>query len=750
MDNEELEQALIAYVSRPNYQPVKPKVIAKKLGLGPSSKKHLLRVLRRLARKGHLIYGSNHLVIGPKSNQSNALQGTFRRRAGGGGKVRIPSSSSNTETEMEIYISAQDAGDAASGDFVEVTLLGKNRGRRDEFVGQIVKVLERKTDQFVGNFFEEDGEGFVQLDGKQFHRPIWVGDARSRNVETGDQVVIEMIRFPARGQPGEGVITKVLGSWELPGVETESIIHQYDLNDQFPEEVLQEAREIAQNFTGEITEDRLDLTEETILTIDPKDARDFDDAISLKRIENGHWLLGVHIADVSHWVQPRSAIDREAQERGTSVYLPGRVIPMLPEIISNGLASLQPNQVRYAMTVFIEFTEQGAPVEANYHKSAIKSKRRFTYEEVDEFNQDPESWQEKLPEDIHRLLSDMRVLAKALRARRRDAGALVLTLAEVRVDLDREGRVIGAKKVEQTESHQMIEEFMLSANEAIARVFDQKSIPFLRRVHPTPDLGKLELLHEFVVDLGLSPQNLTNRFELQSLIESIEGEPEEQAVNYAVLRSLPQAIYSPAEEGHFALASECYCHFTSPIRRYPDLIIHRMLTDLIAGKRPKSDFQQLTLLGQHCSDTERRAEQAERELNKLKLLHYFNDRTGEEMDAVITGVHSYGFFAQGIDLPVEGLVPLENLKNDRYYYDRKTHTLTGYQEENRFRLGDRVRVAVQRVDISTRELDFNLLSATPRENPLRPPPKRKGKGGPAGRASKGNRKPHWKQKRRKR
>jgi ribonuclease R len=525
-----------------------------------------------------------------------------------------------------------------------------------------------------------------------------------------------MVRFPTQFHDGEGVITEVLGPRGEPGVDTLSVIREYDLPEEFPDDALDEARAQAHQF-DESLKGRLDLTNETIITIDPVDARDFDDAISLARLENGHWRLGVHIADVSHFVPEDSALDREAHWRATSVYLPDRVLPMLPEIVSNNLASLQPHKVRYTKSAFLEFTAEGVFVAADAHNAAIKSARRFTYEEVDEYLADREAWRSKLSPKVHQLLADMHELAMILRARRFRRGALELDMKEVKVDLDKNGKVTGAHVVVNTESHQIIEEFMLSANEALAEMIQKAGYHFLRRVHGSPDPRKLLALTEFATQLGFETESLESRFELQRLLKAVQGRPEQHAVNFAVLRSLQRAVYSPEEEGHYALASDTYCHFTSPIRRYPDLTIHRLLDVILKGKKAVNDFAELVVLGEHCSDRERRAEAAERELTKLKLLHYLEGRIGQEMDGIVTGVEEFGLFVQGVQLPAEGLVHVTTLADDYYHFDRRSHTLTGRRAGNAFRLGDLVRVEVARVDIDRRELDFRIVDRK-RRSPL--------------------------------
>lgn len=717
LDSDQLEQLVLKFVLRPNYQPVKPKVIAKKLNLGPDQKKPLRRAIQRLVKQGRLSYGRNHIVRPPSVEDAGRITGTFRRIRGRSGIVRTASAAEQGRQLLEVFIPPRDAGDAATGDTVTIRITGPAKRGHARPQGRVEKILQRNTEQFVGTYQEHGDYGFVQIDGTQFPSPVWVGDPGAKGAHPGDKVVIEMIRFPTAKREGEGVITEVLGAEGDPGVETKVILREFNLPEEFPEGVLDSAREQAQKFDESIPPDRLDLTAATIITIDPKDARDFDDAIGMEMLDNGHYRLGVHIADVAHFVQQGSLLDQEARDRATSVYLPGQVIPMLPELISNGLASLQPDRPRYTMSAFIEFTPEGTVVTADFARSVICSKRRFTYEEVDEYLADPEGWREKLTPEVHELLGRMRDLARVLRRRRQENGAIELALSEVKVELDKQGSVVGAHVVEQTESHQIIEEFMLSANEAVAEHLAEEGLLFLRRVHPSPDPLKIETLEVFLRDLGFEIENLQDRFELQRVLDQVADKPECHSVNYAVLRSFARAVYSPEEEGHYALASSCYCHFTSPIRRYPDLTVHRQLAELLAGVKPESNAARLAALGDHCSQRERRADDAERELTRLKLLHYFSSRIGTEMDAVLTGVEEFGLFAEGIPLPVEGLIPLEFLPNDYYYFDRDTHSLFGQRTGVNYRLGDRVRVSVASVDLERRELDFRLVASPPHPPP---------------------------------
>ncbi len=720
--NEELEELIYQHITRDNYRPVKPKVIAKKLKLDKERFPEVRKAIKRLIKQGKVVWGAKHLVqavatdMSPKrakpaaALEDRGIIGTYRPTSQGYGFVspqRQPGE--RADAIPDVFIPPRKEMGAISGDLVRVKI-GSMKGRRGQGPdGTIVEVVERQTHRFVGVYREEPGYYAVEVDGHVFSNPIPVGDPGAKRVVDGDKVVIEIVHFPKPHDEGEGVIVEVLGARGKPGVDTISIIREFNLPERFSDEVLEVAREQAEEFDESIGDGRVDLTATTVITIDPKDARDFDDAISMERLENGHWRLGVHIADVSHFVPVGSALDVEARERATSVYLPDRVIPMLPEVISNNLASLQPDRVRYAKSVFIEFTAEGTHVHTELQNSAIRSDRRFTYEEVDDFLAHPSLWRSNLTKEVFTLLDNMHKLAMILRRLRLENGAIELGLPEVKIDLDKNGKVTGAHVTENTESHQIIEEFMLKANEAVAQFLTDKGLHFLRRVHEPPNPRKLEALTKFVREVGIECDSLQSRFEIKRVLELVLGKPEAYAIHYAVLRSMSKAHYSPQEEKHYALNSQHYCHFTSPIRRYPDFVVHRMITDLLAGKRPVDDFEKLMVLGEHCSDRERRAESAERELTKLKLLNFLSSKLGLEMDAVITGVRDAGFYAQGVQLPAEGFVHVASLQDDYYHYERGSHSLTGRKAGNAYRLGDLVRVEVVHVEPDHRELEFRVV-----------------------------------------
>lgn len=767
---QDLSARILRYFAQPGVKSIRPKELAHELGVGKRDFNKFKAALEHLLDDGKLLIGKNKLLR--LKAEAGTLVGTIRRTSKGNGYFR-PHDPSLLDPDESLYVAPEDLKDAYTGDEVQVQLLRKRmRGKR---CARVLGILNRASSTFVGSYFEKRNHGFVRIDGGQFESAISVGDPGAKGARPDDQVVVEILRFPSTTDAGEAVITKVLGPRGMPGVDLLTIIHEFGLPDEFPEGVLAEARLQAQQFAEEVgveseivatdgseragdsvsvatqpsSEARLDLTNETIITIDPIDARDFDDAISLSREGNGQWRLGVHIADVAHFVRPGTQLDREARHRGTSVYLPDKVLPMLPEVISNALASLQQGRVRYTKSAFITFSPEGMPIHAEFANSAIKVTQRFAYEQVMPLLQAADG-QATTPETgvgegellavtptVLKLLQQMHELAMLLRKRRFARGALDLDLAEVKIDMDRDGKVTGAHVVSHDESHQIIEEFMLAANIAVATKLADSGINFLRRTHAPPDERKLRALSEFVSSLGHKTRAIPGRGDLQKLLKEVHGTEHEYSVSYAVLRSTKRAEYSPDPDvGHYALSEPNYCHFTSPIRRYPDLTVHRLLDDVIRGKGEaeeakrknhkldqessagrdgsESDLpQELVSLGKWCSQTERRADDAEKELVKLKMLEYLAERIGEEMDATITGVEKFGIFCQGVQLPAEGLIHISTLPDDRYDYDDRAHTLVGRKRGQVFRLGGTIRVVVSEVDLIGRTLEFKLADRKP-------------------------------------
>jgi ribonuclease R len=723
-----LKQQILEVLKKTGSRPVKPRKIARRLDLPKGEKDRFEDAIASLVKRGKLQQNREGRVFLPEtaSASDGLIAGVLKKTASGSAwlipnrEITPEGTDPNSPDDQppvpaskipDVHIYAENLGDAQNGDEVLVRLISRRRsgGKR---CGQVEQIVERATHTFVGSYFEELNVGKVRIDGRVFSDPVSVGDPGAKGVQPGDKVVIEIVRFPTHTHPGEAVLTKILGARGEPGVDLQAIIHEYGLPDEFPEEVLAAARDQADAFDPENLGDRLNLTGETIVTIDPADARDFDDAISLSKSDDGNWHLSVHIADVAHFVQEGGTLDQEAKQRGTSVYLPGRVVPMLPETISNSLASLQQDQVRFTKTVKIEFSPEGTPLHTEFHNSAIKVTKRFCYEEVMPILKAPEKFADEVSADVLKLLAEMYELAMILRGRRFEDGSLELHLPEVKIELNKDGVVCGAHESSHDESHQIIEEFMLAANTAVATKLMDADIMFIRRVHGSPDPIKLKAFSEFADSLGLEVSPNPSRFELQKTLSEVRGKPFEQALSFALLRSMKAAEYTGLVNGHFALAIENYCHFTSPIRRYPDLTVHRLFEKVIEGKTKKIGLSQIETikLGAHCSGMERRAAQAERELTRVKLLMLLATKTEETFSAVITGVEKFGIFCRCEKYPVDGFVHVSNLaKGERLDYDRATYSMTARQSGRVYRMGDRVLVRIALIDPDERTLHWELV-----------------------------------------
>lgn len=741
MNQEPIAQQIIRYVSSEDYRPSKPRAIHKALHLAEDDYRALRRAIKQLVREGQLLFGANHLVIRsnrtsqhtPTSSMDSNEQedknletnrrhrgtqtGIFRMAPSGEfGFVQIAPIAGQPRTE-DFFIPPSAMRDAMDGDTVKVRVVRHGRDGRVE--AAIEEIVSRARREFSATYQVIDGKSVVWLDGVKLEAPVQVGDVRGLPLSDNDKVIVELVRFPTPFLTGEAVILRVLGSSKNPAVDTIAVMHQFGLPGAFPDEAIEVARLQGDRFhEEEIPEGRTDLRHVPTLTIDPVDARDFDDAISLCRNEQGNWELQVHIADVSYFVPEGSALDVEARGRATSVYLPDQVIPMLPETISNHLASLQPERNRLAKTVFMEYSPEGELRHFHVFNSVIRNQHRFNYEQIDQYLENAEPWKTRLKPEIFTLVSDMHELAMVLRKLRNKHGALELTLPEVKVDLDKLGKVRGAHLVHHTVSHQMIEEFMLAANQAVATWLDSKELPFLRRAHAPPNRIKLRRLNEFVRALGIPAENMEDRFEIQRVVNAVRGQPTEYAINYAILKSMSKAVYQAAFERHYALDMSHYCHFTSPIRRYPDLVVHRIVQKLIEGKPAKSDENVLEHLGLHCSNKEQNAEAAERELIRVKLLHFLSKKPGELMTGVVAAVRPTGLTVRAIEVPIDGVITIRDLPTDRYRFERDTHSLEGFREGNRFRLGDELIVRIQRIDLARRELFFSLEKIAKRVVPV--------------------------------
>ena len=701
----QFDDRIVHFISRSGYKPAKPKSVAKKLGVTKKSVISFRDALQRLVDSGRARIGQDGRVHAP--TRAGSLVGILKTIRSGDGYVNLHEPMGK---HTEVFVAAEDMRDALSGDEVLVQLTEQRRGGGKR-CGRITEVLKRAATEFVGTYFESESRGMVNVDGDVFRAAIPVGDPGAKGARTDDKVVIELVQYPTYHKSAEGVITKVLGPSGEPEVDLLATIHTFGLPHEFPHDVVEEAHQQAEQFDEDELRDREDCIKETIVTIDPADARDFDDAISLTKTADGHWHLSVHIADVSHFLPEGSRLDEEAQHRGTSVYLPLHVIPMIPEVISNGLASLQQDRVRFAKSVRIEFTADGIPLSTDFHRTAIKVTRRFSYDEVMPIVRAPDEFKSQVSAPVRALLCRMHELAMILRTRRIKTGALDLEIPEMVLEYDGHSQVVGAHTTKHDDSHKIIEEFMLAANIAVATELTDRDVPFLRRIHADPTPAKLRRFAEFASLFGFEIRKFQSRHALQSLVRQASGHRAQQAINFALLRSLKQAEYSPTEVGHYGLGVDNYCHFTSPIRRYPDLTVHRLVDRIIDGKKRinRKNEHDISRQGRHCSSTERRAERAERDLLRVKLLRFMADRIGDELDTIITGVENFGFFCQGIEIPAEGMVHISALARlDEFIYDPSDYSLTGRNTKREIRLGDPIRVRVAQVDVERRKLDFVL------------------------------------------
>ena len=617
------------------------------------------------------------------------------------------------EVKGDLFIAGSNLNQAMHGDRVVARIERVSDNRAE---GRIVRILERGSASVVGRFVVDgSGVGFVVPFDRRLIMDVQIPADEHHDARPGDMVVVEITRWPTPARGPLGRVTEVLGDIDEPGVDNEIIIRKYSIPDEHSPEAIEEARRIGGAVREKDLRGRTDFRPLTIVTIDGEHARDFDDAISLEVLPNGHFWLGVHIADVAHYVQEGTALDEEAYDRGTSVYFPDRAVHMFPSELSTGLCSLNPQVDRLVQSCLMEVDRRGTVVRYELHDGVIHSRARMTYTEVNAIltTRDPETiarFQELVP-----LFETMRDLFEILNKRRHRRGSIDFDLKQPEIVLDDEGMVEAIVAAERNIAHRIIEEFMLLANETVAQHLDDHEVPTLYRIHEEPDPLKVEEFEEFVSTLGYSlgaPPNDVKPRHFQKLVEKMHGTPEEKPIAFLMLRTMQKARYDERNRGHFGLAAKSYTHFTSPIRRYPDLVVHRTLresrTDAMTTDRKDELIDDLPEIARHTSERERRADDAERELVQWKKVRFMADKVGDEFEGYITGVTAFGLFIELIEHFVEGLVHVSTMADDYYRFVERAHVLSGENTGRVYRLGDKVSVQVIKVDMERRQVDLGL------------------------------------------
>ncbi len=705
-ENEMLEEKktmLEEMFSSKEYKPMRFKDLVALLQVPRNAKHELKMVLDQMISAGKIILDSQGRYRIPGDDMK---VGTFSGTQRGFGFVTIEGE------DQDIFIPGDATKGALHGDKVMIIIKNEQTGRRKE--GAVVNIVERNSNEIVGTFEKSKNFGFVLPDSQKFGKDIFIPKEHTKGAVSGHKVVVKLTNYGDATTNPEGKVIEILGHVNDPGVDIMSVVRAYDLPVDFTEEVMRTLNQVPEEIDPEEVKSRRDIRDITTVTIDGEDAKDLDDAITLSK-ENDVYRLGVHIADVTHYVKEGAPLDKEALKRGTSVYLVDRVIPMLPHKLSNGICSLNPGVDRLALSCFMDIDAKGNVLGHEIAETVIRSDRRMTYTNVSKIVEESDEEVSKEYEELVPLFLLMQELAEILRERRHKRGSINFDFPESKIVVDKQGKPLEIKPYERNKATKIIEEFMLIANETIAEDFFWQEIPFVYRTHDNPDEEKIQKLAIFINNFGYSiklGQEEIHPKELQKLLIKVEDTPEESLISRLTLRSMKQAKYTVVNTGHFGLSAKYYCHFTSPIRRYPDLQIHRIIKENLNGKLGEKRVQHyekiLYEVANHSSKTERRAEEAEREVEKMKKVEYMMDHIGETFEGVISGVTSWGMY---VELPntIEGMIRVSEMDDDYYIYDEERYQMIGEHTKKVYKLGQKVIVEVVNADKLQRTIDFALV-----------------------------------------
>ncbi len=703
---EEQEQKVLELIRDKDYAPMKAKEIAMIMRVPKSEYNELLRILGKL-----------EMELKIKKNRKNQYRpvdeiyydGIYRKNQKGFGFVKIE------DQEDEIYISKENSLNALNGDRVLVKIEEeKNKLKKAE--GKVVKILKHEKDTVVGRFEYNKNFGFVVPDDKNFGTDIFISKKNCGKARNNHKVLVKIIKYPEKGKKAEGKVLEVLGNVNEAGVDMLSLIKEYKLPSTFPEPVVEEAKKCGNKINEKDIKRRRDLRKETIFTIDGEDAKDLDDAVKVQKLENGNYKLDVHIADVSNYVKPNSLLDQEALIRGTSIYMLGRVIPMLPRELSNGICSLNAGEDRFTLSCTMEINDKGDVISSDIYKAVINVTERMTYTDVQKILDKSD---EKVLNKYKNYIKDFKLmeeLALILKNKRLEKGYLNLDIPESKIELDIDGRVTNIKKYETTFANEIIEQFMLTANETIAERFFWLNAPFIYRVHEKPDYEKVQELNTFLFNFGLKIKaNKDNIYpkEFAKILEEVKGKDEEKVVSNLVLRTLKVAKYEAENQGHFGIASKYYCHFTSPIRRYPDLFIHRIISKYLEENYDVDDKfveeygKQAEERAKQSSERESIATKVERESEDIKKAEFMENKVGEEYEGIISSVTSFGIFVE-LENTVEGLIRFEDLGDEYFIYDEERKRLIGEHTKVVYKIGDKIKIRVKDASKLLRTVDFEI------------------------------------------